>query len=42
MKKELKKRIVKTLVWPGALYGCETWTVIQEIVDKLKGFEMWA
>ena len=27
MSKELKKKIVKTLVWPVALYGCETWTL---------------
>jgi hypothetical protein len=26
-KKTLKKSMVKSLVWPIALYGCETWTV---------------
>ena len=27
MKKPLKKRMIRTLVWPVALYGCETWTL---------------
>src|SRR5580692_8781801 len=25
LKTELKKRLVQTLMWPVALYGCETW-----------------
>jgi len=40
LKKDLK-RMVKTLVWPMALYGCETWTMKKEVVDKLNAFEMW-
>jgi hypothetical protein len=39
--KELKKRMIKTLVWPVALHGYETWTMKQEIMYKLKAFEMW-
>ena len=27
MSKEFKKKIVKTAVWPVALYDCETWTL---------------
>jgi hypothetical protein len=27
LKKELKKRMAKTLVWTEALYDCETWTM---------------
>ena len=27
MNKPLKKRIVKALMWPVALYGCETWVM---------------
>jgi hypothetical protein len=27
LKKELKKRLVKKLVWPVALHSCETWTL---------------
>jgi Reverse transcriptase (RNA-dependent DNA polymerase) len=41
LKKELKKRLVKTLVWSVALYGCETWTMKKEVVDRLNAFEMW-
>ena len=41
MKRDLKKRMVKTLVWPVALYGCETWTMKKEIVDRLNALEMW-
>src|SRR5580692_786931 len=41
LKTELKKRLVKTLIWPVALHGCETWTMKQQIVEKLNAFEMW-
>jgi hypothetical protein len=41
LKRELKKRMVKTLVWPVALYGCETWTMKKEVTDKLNALEMW-
>ena len=41
MSKRLMKRMIKTLVWPAALYGCETWTMKKEVIDKLEAFEMW-
>jgi hypothetical protein len=41
LKKDLKKRMVKTLLWPVALYCCETWTMKKEVVEKLNAFEMW-
>src|SRR5437870_13600679 len=41
MNKALKKRIVKVLVWPVALYGCETWVMKKEAIDRLEAFEMW-
>jgi len=41
MSKGLKKRMIKTLVWPVALYGSETWTMTKEVRDKLEAFEMW-
>jgi hypothetical protein len=41
MSKEIKKRMVKTLVWPVAMYGCETWTMRKEENDRLNAFEMW-
>jgi hypothetical protein len=37
----LKKRLVKCLVWPVALYGCETWILKKAERDKLEAFEMW-
>ena len=41
MNKDIKKRMVKSLVWPVALYGCETWTMRKEEMDRLAAFEMW-
>ena len=38
---DLRKRLVKTLVWPVALYGCETWTMRKEEINRLNAFEMW-
>src|SRR4029077_20838818 len=39
--KVVKKKIVKTLVWITLLYGCETWTLKQEKIRRLKAAEMW-
>ena len=30
----LKKKMVKVLVWPVVLYGCETWTLRKEEINK--------
>ena len=40
MNKVLKKRLVKVLVWPVVLYGCETWVMKKEAIDRLEAFEM--
>ena len=40
MNKVLKKRLVKVLVWPVALYGCETSVMKKEAIDRLEAFEM--
>jgi len=37
----LKKRMAKCLIWPVALYGCETWTLRKAERAKLEAFEMW-
>src|SRR6266853_53478 len=37
----LRKRIVKTTIWPVALYACETWTLRKEEIRRLNSFEMW-
>ena len=34
----LKKRMVKVLVWPVVLYGCETWTLLQDEINRLEAF----
>ena len=47
MKKDIRKRMVKTLIWPVALYGCETWSLgkkrkeRKKRKDRLQAFEMW-
>src|SRR6476619_3550882 len=38
---DLRKRLRKTLVWPVVLYGCETWTMRKEEINRLNVFEMW-
>src|SRR6476619_2657700 len=38
---DLRKRLVKTLVWPVVLYGRETWTMRKEEINRLNAFEMW-
>jgi hypothetical protein len=39
--KTVKKKIVKTLVWSVALYGCETWTLKADEIRRLNALEMW-
>ena len=41
MNPELKKRIMKCLVWSVALYAAETWTLTQTDRRRLEAFEMW-
>jgi hypothetical protein len=41
LKLELKKRMVKSLVWSVVLYGAETWTLTKEDTKRLEAFEMW-
>jgi hypothetical protein len=41
MSRKVKKKIVKTIVWSVALYGCETWTLRKEEVRRLDALEMW-
>ena len=37
----LRKRLMKALVWPVLLYGCETWTMKKSVKSRLEAFEMW-
>ena len=36
-----RKRILKCYVWSTLLYGCETWTLSDNIMKRLAAFEMW-
>ena len=38
---DLRKRMLKTLVWSILLYGCETWCIGGSDYNKLEAFEMW-
>ena len=35
-----KIKLLKTLVWPIALYGCESWTLRRSDIARLQSFEM--
>jgi hypothetical protein len=41
LKLELKKRMVKSLIWSVVLYGAETWTLAKEDIKRLEAFEIW-
>ena len=41
MKRCLKKRMVRTLIWSVTLYCAETWTMRKEDITRLAAFEMW-
>ena len=38
---QLKKRMVKSLIWSVTLYASETWTLRKEDIKRLEAFEMW-
>ena len=37
----LKKSMIKTLIWSVLLYGCETWALRKEDIRRLESCEMW-
>src|SRR6267154_1085287 len=41
LSRTLKKRMVKVLMWSVVLYGCETWTLLQDEINRLQALEMW-
>ena len=41
MSRVVKKKIVKSVIWPVALYGCETWTLRKDEINRLNAVEMW-
>ena len=34
-------RLVKAMVFPGVMYGCESWTVKKAGRRRIDGFELW-
>ena len=38
---DLKIRLLKCLVWPVMLYGCEAWTLKKNDERKIEAAEMW-
>ena len=39
--KETKAGLVKSMIFPIVLYGCETWTKTKALEDKIDACEMW-
>ncbi|KAI5752456.1 hypothetical protein M8J77_017138 [Diaphorina citri] len=37
----IRKQLIKTLVWSVALYGSEAWTVSERDRKRIEAFEMW-
>ena len=36
-----KVRLVKSMVFPGVMYGCESWTMKKAERQRIDGFELW-
>ena len=36
-----KVRIVKAMVFPGVMYGCESWTIKKAECQRIDAFELW-
>ena len=39
---DIKCKVLKCYVWSVLLYGCETWTLKKDCVNRLNAFEMWS
>jgi hypothetical protein len=37
----VKKKIIKSVIWSVALYGCETWSLRKNEIQRLSALEMW-
>ncbi len=40
--KEIKKQLLKSLLWSVTLYGSESWTLKEADKRKIIAFELWA
>ena len=41
LNKNLKKPIIKSMIWSVVLYGSETWTMRKEDIKRLEVIGMW-
>ena len=41
LSRSIKLRLLKSLVWPIATYGAESWTLKKDSIKKLEAFEMY-
>ena len=37
----IKIHLVKTMVFPVVMYGCESWTIKKTVRQRIDGFELW-
>ena len=37
----IKVRLVKAMVFPGVMYGCESWTIKKAERIRIDAFELW-
>ena len=36
-----KVRLIKAMVFPGVMYGCESWTIKKAEHQRIDAFELW-
>ena len=41
LRKELKKKVIMTIVWSFAFYGSKTWALRKYERERLEFFEIW-
>jgi len=41
LNKNLKKQLIKSMIWSVILYGLKTWTLRKENIKRLEAFEKW-
>ncbi|KAL4704688.1 hypothetical protein ACJJTC_002163 [Scirpophaga incertulas] len=37
----LRTRLLQCYIWPIVLYGCEAWTIKEDLKRRIEAFEMW-
>ena len=39
--RKYKKRLMRAMIFPTILYGCETWTMTENFEKKINACKMW-